>query len=312
LGNLLPELAQGLFAEPRRYPAIARLSHVPGEFLDDRRVSTPRGMVLKVLDVDGPMLPAHEGERTQDFVLDTGKAFIVSDAKSFLAAITATEMATPAPESVKAAVSTASRATNAALNAVGINSANLDFYGHPFTHPLTEIYYSQCPVRFGDYIAKLAVKPDMPAPAELALAKFEPEDEDGLRTAVTAYFRSNPAEFAVGVQLCTDPASMPIEDASADWPENANPYRIVARLVLPEQDAFTPERQAFLEEALSFSPSHSLAAHRPLGSIMRARMHVYRELSRRRAEANGQLKREISSSDELAALSPAATDPAHA
>ncbi|MBA3324126.1 MAG: hypothetical protein H0T41_02205, partial [Rhodobacteraceae bacterium] len=28
LGNLLPELAQGLFAEPRSYPAIARLSHV--------------------------------------------------------------------------------------------------------------------------------------------------------------------------------------------------------------------------------------------------------------------------------------------
>ncbi len=46
MDGLPEELRQGLFAAPRTYPVIARLSHVPGEFLDDRRVSTPRGMAM--------------------------------------------------------------------------------------------------------------------------------------------------------------------------------------------------------------------------------------------------------------------------
>ena len=51
----LPEpLRQGLFAAPQTYSVVVRLSHVPGELLDDRRVSTPRGMALKVLGVEGP------------------------------------------------------------------------------------------------------------------------------------------------------------------------------------------------------------------------------------------------------------------
>ena len=51
-----------------------RLSHVPGELLDDRKVSTPRGMAIKIFDAEGPKVAGHEGENTHDFVLDTGKA----------------------------------------------------------------------------------------------------------------------------------------------------------------------------------------------------------------------------------------------
>src|SRR3954447_2144511 len=160
LDDLAPELRQGLFAEPRTYPVVVRLAHVPGELLDDRKVSTPRGMAIKVVDVDGDMLPGHAGERTQDWVLDTGKVFIAPGAKTFLAQITATEAATALPEGVKGAVSALSLTANKALNAVGLDSATLDFYGHPPLHPLGEAYYSQCPMRYGDYIAKLGVFPD--------------------------------------------------------------------------------------------------------------------------------------------------------
>jgi len=53
-----------------------RLPHVPGELLDDRQVSTPRGMAVKVLeDLAGPKLPLHVSEVTQDFVLGRGKVF---------------------------------------------------------------------------------------------------------------------------------------------------------------------------------------------------------------------------------------------
>lgn len=290
--GLAAELRQGLFATARSYPVMVRLAHVPGELLDDRRMSTPRGMALKIFEVDGPKLPAHEGEATQDFVLDTGKAFIAPGAKTFQVQIAATEMATPLPQGVKAAVSTVSRATNKALNAIGLDSANLDFYGHPFTHPLAEAYYSQTPYRYGDYIAKLAVYPDTSALIAMVGKKLDLTDEDGLRTAVTEFFRHNPAEFEIGIQLCTDLDTMPVEDASVEWPEKESPYRPVGRLVLPPQNAYSPARADFVEEDISFCPGHSLAAHRPLGSINRARMRAYEELGKARRRENGRPVRE--------------------
>lgn len=295
--GLPPELAQGLFARPGSYRTIVRLAHVPGELLDDRRVSTPRGMAIKVLGVEGEMLPAHAGATTQDFVLDTGKVFNAPNAKVFVGAITATEAATPMPEGVKAAVSTVSRASNAALHAVGLGSANLDFYGHPRLHPLVEPYFSQAPIRYGDYIAKLGVYPDTRALSALAQRDLPLDDEDALRTAVAKWFASNPAEFRVAVQLCTGLERMPVENASVEWPEDESPYRTVGRLVLPPQPAWDETRREAIDEDLLFCPAHSLAAHRPLGSIMRARMHAYEVLGNRRREVNGRTRQEPSQAE---------------
>ncbi|MDB5592082.1 catalase family protein [Enterovirga sp.] len=301
LPDLPPELRQGLFAEPRSYPAIVRLAHVPGEFLDDRRVSTPRGMAIKVIGAEGPKLPGHAGQVTQDFVLDTGKAFIAPSAGVFLGSITLTEAATPMPEGVKAAVSAASRASNVVLNAVGLNSANLDFFGHPFNHPMTESYFTQCPLRYGEHIAKIGFFPLNKDGGDLTVQSFEPQDEDGLRTAVVTYFRRHPAIFEVRVQLCTDLDRMPVENASAEWPEDESPYRPVARLTLMPQEAFTPARREFVDERLLFCPAHSLEAHRPLGSVMRARMRVYEALGPARLRENGRPRVEPRSIDELPA-----------
>ena len=57
---------------------------------------------------------------------------------------------------------------------------------------------------------------------------------------------------------------------------------------LPEpQAALAPARAADVE-ALSFAPSHSLEAHRPLGGIMRARLALYSALGYERRRAAGQ------------------------
>jgi hypothetical protein len=191
------------------------------------------------------------------------------------------------PEAVKGAVSAASLAANEALSAVGLESANLDFYGHPPLHPLGEAYYSQCPMRYGDYIAKLGVFPDHPALRALIGMELDLQDEDGLRKAVVKYFRTHAAEYVIAIQLCTDLERMPVENANVAWPEEISPYRPVARLILPPQDAFAPARASFVDEDLSFCPAHSLAAHRPLGSIMRARMRAYTVLGRERRQVNG-------------------------
>ncbi|MFT6570477.1 MAG: hypothetical protein ACJAWY_002197 [Sphingomonas echinoides] len=187
------------------------------------------------------------------------------------------------PEGVKAAVSVVSEATNAALNAVGLNSAVLDFYGHPKLNPLTETYFSQAPIRYGDYIAKLRVRPLGPVENE----EIAIDEENGLRDIVTAELRSRGAEFAVEVQLCTNLDDMPVENAHARWSQEDSPYREVARLTLPPQDADPAGPHGADEDRLSFSPAHSLEVHRPLGSIMRARMRVYEVMAARRREANG-------------------------
>jgi hypothetical protein len=77
------------------------------------------------------------------------------------------------------------------------------------------------------------------------------------------------------------------------------PYRPVARLTLPAQDAYSVGRQEFVEENLSFCPAHSLAAHRPLGSIMRARMRAYEVLGKARRAENGRPTREPRSIAEM-------------
>ena len=148
LDGLIEPLRQGLFAQPARYPVIVRLANVPGE-LDPDSVNTQRGLALKVIGVKGEMLGTEGGE-TQDFVLDTGDRFAAADAKAFLMTHLQLEHAPQMPSGVKAAVSAMSRVTNKALHAIGVDSANMDFFGHSHVHPLAEAYFTQAPIRYGD------------------------------------------------------------------------------------------------------------------------------------------------------------------
>ncbi len=293
-------LRQGLFAEPRTHPVVVRLAQGPGELLSDS-VSTHRGMAIKVFGAEGPKLAGHEGAETQDFVLATGPAFPQADAESFLLAMRALELGTPMPEAVKQAVSTAARVAQSAVKAVGgPDVANLEFFGHTPRHPLADRYYSQAALRYGDHVAKVAT---FPASRELnALGDGALDlrgNPDGFREAVVEFFRRSPAEFDFRVQLCTDLEKMPVEDASVRWPEEESSYLSVARLVLPRQEAYSPARQAYFDDVLAFRPAHSLEAHRPLGSLMRARLKTYAALSAFRHGRNGTPEREPRSIDEV-------------
>ncbi len=79
---------------------------------------------------------------------------------------------------------------------------------------------------------------------------------------------------------------MSVEDATVAWPEELSQYQEVARLVIPSQTAWDQGRDSFVEP-LSFSPDHSLEAHKPLGSINRARRVAYAALSRTRRSESG-------------------------
>ncbi len=115
--GLPPELAQGLFAEPGTFDVAVRFAQGPGEKLGDR-VSTHRGMSIKVFGVEGAKLPGHDAP-TQDFVLASGTTFPAGTAAGFLSQAKKIGLTVPMPEGVKSAAASVARNINKVLNAVG-------------------------------------------------------------------------------------------------------------------------------------------------------------------------------------------------
>lgn len=117
-------------------------------------------------------------------------------------------------------------------------------------------------------MAKITAVPMSPGQEALSRDAMDTSGNlDTFRDATVDYFARGGAEFEIRVQLCTDLDAMPVEDASVQWPEDRSPYRPVARLVLPKQNAMSEARSRFVTEAISFRPGHALASHRPLGSL---------------------------------------------
>lgn len=298
--GLPPELAQGLFARPGTYKVAVRFAQGPGETLGDR-VSTHRGMAIKVLGVEGAKLPGHLSA-TQDFVLASGTTFPSGTAAGFLRDGTVIGKSTGLPETAKSAVSATARTLNRVLHAFGTESAKADFFGHPFSHPLADSYFSQAPIRYGDYVAKLGAIPASPAQLGLKDWRLDPKtDEDGFRHAAVAFFAEHDVVFELKAQLWADAERQPIEDASVDWPVEISPYRTVATIRLPRQDAYSAERRRYFDEVMTFRPAHSLEAHQPLGSVMRARLQVYRALSDFRHRENGVTAEDPAKADQIPA-----------
>ena len=290
--DLPPELAQGLFAQPGEFEALVRYAPGPPEKLSDK-ASGQRGLSIKVLGVRGAHIAESEETTTQDFVLAVDPTFVAPNAKSFLATFRVTGAQSPrVPEAGIIIGSHIARGVEAVLETIGLESGNLKFFGRPPRHPVSDPYYSQAPIRFGDHVAKVGVFPSDATLAIVGDRRIDTADDEAFRHATQAYFGAHEAVYDVKVQLCTDLESMPIEDATVDWPTEKSPYRKVATLVLPAQAAYTDARRAYFDDRLSFNPVHALDAHRPLGSIMRARMIVYKQTAAFREANNGTTRSE--------------------
>ena len=100
--GLAPELAQGLFATPGQHKVLMRISTNAGDILPDA-VSLPRGLAIKVLDVEGERLPGAEGT-TQDFILVDAKVFQAKSADKFLGSLKLLAKTTDRIEGAKTAM----------------------------------------------------------------------------------------------------------------------------------------------------------------------------------------------------------------
>jgi hypothetical protein len=288
LDGLPAELAQGAFARAGVLPVAMRFSTNPGDILDDS-VSTPRGLAIKIIGVEGERLAGSEGDVTQDFVMNNAPAFTAATPKAFLSNLKLLAKTTDKAPDAKKVLSKVLRGVEAAVEVVGGESGTLkSLGGHPETHILGETFYTAVPVLWGPYFAKLSVAPRSPELVALKDAPLDVNDKpNGLRDAVNEFFTSQSAEWEVRVQLATDIGLMPVEDASKIWSEDDSPYVTVAYLRASAQPAWTDERSAVVDDGLAFSPWHGLQAHRPIGGVMRARKPSYEMSSGFRGQFNG-------------------------
>lgn len=285
----LPEpYAQGLFARAGSYPAVMRISTTPGDLLDDK-VSTPRGVGLKIVGVPGERVDGSLDDTTQDFVMVNGPAFLAPSAVKFLSNLKLLAASTDKVPNLKRLFSGVLRGAEKAIEAVGGESTKLKALGgQPETHPLGETFFSQVPILYGRYMAKVSLAPVSSNLVALAGREVDLSGTpDGLREAVKEHFAREGGEWELRIQLCTDPDRMPIEDASVEWPQELSPYVAVARLRTGPQRAWTEELSRLVDDGMQFNPWHALDAHRPLGAIMRVRKEVYAMSKRFRGERNG-------------------------
>ena len=286
-GSLPEPLRQGLFAQAASYPVIMRFSTNPGDILPDS-ISTPRGLAVKVIGIEGQeMLPGHAGETTQDFVFVNGKTFADKDAAEFLQQQKIIEKNAYDSVEFKQVVSDAARGANAVLSAVGHPSEKLAGLGYPKTHILSETFGSTVPLRYGDYFGKVVIAPLSENLLALEGDKIHTRGHySALKEAVQEFFQAETAVWEVRVQLCTDLEKMPVENAAAEWPEDLSPYVAVAKITALPQETYSPARRVYVDDGLSFNPWHALAAHRPLGGIMRARKTAYEAARAARIKSN--------------------------
>jgi hypothetical protein len=209
----LPEvLAQGIFAQPGRHDVLMRFSTIPGDILPDS-VSTPRGVAIKIFNVEGERLPGSEASTNQDFILVNSPTFQAPDAKAFLSSLKPIVATTDRVEGLKKVVSAAARGIETVVEAVGGESARLKAMGGQLeTHILGDSFFSQLPVRFGDYVAKISVAPLSDNLRALTDQSLNVNGvPDGIREAVVDFFGNETAVWEIRAQLCTNLNDMPLE-----------------------------------------------------------------------------------------------------
>jgi predicted CoA-binding protein len=96
------------------------------------------------------------------------------------------------------------------------------------------------PIRFGDYVAKIAVVPISPELTALTKALLNVNGvPNGIREAVVEFFRKAGGVWELRVQLYTNLDDMLVENAAIEWPESKSAYQKVAQIVVKPQSAWS-------------------------------------------------------------------------
>jgi len=261
VGELPEALRVGPFAAAKTWPAYLRFSNGSSQRAPDSKPDV-RGVALKLVGVPGTkLIPGLESALTQDFLFIQTPAISTGTPDDFMAL-------------VRAAKDGPLWLLPRLIGSLGLFEALRVVQGVLGMPKITSMaagrFYTAAPLRFGDRAVKLDLVPESEAPAKHG------RGPDALRDDLIARLEAGPIRYRLRAQFFVDEATTPIEDASVVWP---TPFHELAQVVIPQQ-AVASERGRAVEdyvETISFDPWHALVELRPIGAIMRARAHAYRE-----------------------------------
>lgn len=268
--ELPAHLRVGVFREPRAWPVYARFSNGSPRRQHDSAPDV-RGLAIKLVGVPGAkVIKGLEDKQTQDFLLIPTAAIPFRDPDEFVAFVRIS--AKGGPPMLVARL----------LGHFGIGRGLQVLRRLAATPKVTSMvhtrFFTAAPIRFGDTAAKISLVP-LSAPSINPAGASASDGKHALREDLVHRLKHGRIDYSLRVQLFIDEATTPIEDASVVWPEAKAPFVEVARLTFPQQDVTTARGTEIEElvERLSFDPWHAIEDHRPLGSVMRARAHAYRD-----------------------------------
>jgi hypothetical protein len=267
LPGLPQKLRVGIFQNEKTIPAWIRFSNGSGKSQDDSS-GDGRGMTIKLMGI------AKSESTTQDFLMINHPVFFVRNAADYVEFTDAVSSGHPLKFFFPSL-----NPLDFRLHEMGIG---LKIQFTKVKNPLLSRYWSMTPYLFGETEMKYSARPCARAHSDFVATK----SPNFLRDNLSAHLNQSEACFEFQVQLRTQPASMPIEDATVKWSEKVSPFLTVARITIPRQ-AFTSVEQMQFCENLSYTPWHAIPEFRPLGGINRARKKVYETVSRVRHELNG-------------------------
>ncbi len=260
LGDLPAFASHGLFAQPGQYDVRVRLSNGGMDKTSDRKPDI-RGFSFSVLGVQGDSALGNGPAKSQDFTLINQEKFAFPQSGEFVDFVVAASHGGGAL--IKFLVQ-----RHGLLGGAKQIAKTVKTFGRPFGGFAAHTVHSAAPIACGPYAVRVRLVPHVANGAPVT------QVQDDWNAEFSDRLRQQDLLWDLQLQPFVDEATTPIEDASVDWP---TPYTTVARLTLPRQDPAADPTLAEQVEAAVFDPWQALAAHRPLGDVMRARKVVYFE-----------------------------------
>ncbi|MGC1448688.1 MAG: hypothetical protein WA830_01495 [Candidatus Sulfotelmatobacter sp.] len=268
-GLLADRLAQGMFATPGVYPAIARFANSDPNSHSDFKADV-RAMSFSVdLTRNGTAGPPAKVDR-QDFSLQNATTLPINDAPAFLATMKVLTASNPGRGLWSLPFKDKLRVVRT------LTLAQLQ--SHQTVKPYQQLrYWSTVPFRHGPIdIVKQSVTPSPDNPSH----PLQRSNPNGLQDELIRHVNedSRMSSFDFGVQFL-DPDRMTywekrrdanfwIENASVEWNEVEAPFHAVARLTLLPKSVLQPEAA---DATYIDVTGHSSPDSTPLGSMNRAR-----------------------------------------
>ncbi|KAF9180399.1 hypothetical protein BGZ51_006193 [Haplosporangium sp. Z 767] len=281
--NIPAQFAKGVFIPGKTYDCIVRFSNANGNAEQSDAKPDGRGFAMKLLGVPGPkLLESDSDAKTQDFVMINHPIFFTNDAKSYLSLFEKVTSSNP----IQKITAPLALGLKGAFIAAKLGSGTIG-------NPLQIQYYSAVPFQLGVGPDRLAVKFSLKPVSDQKDPIPSHPAEDFLHQAIK---KSLSGQEEVRFRFMVQPRvvagterahcrEMDVEDSMTEWCQKTSPFQEIATLSFPPQDIDAPE-MIKLGERLSFNVWHSLAEHKPLGSMNRARKVVYERISRIRNNMN--------------------------